>query len=157
MATEIEFKDESINNFFASLKGKLKQINGGQKKFAAILSSIVYGDVMDHFKNEEGESGKWLHWSFWYALQMERIGRGGNKILQFNGRLRQNFKPTKFRVKDGEISWFNDAKTKSGFPYAAAHNEGGPVLPKRDFMWASDNAIERMAQNTLGFILDEAT
>ncbi len=155
MATEIEFDDQYINKFLGDMRGRLKMVNGGQRKFVAMLSAIVYRDIMDHFSKEQGEKEKWQHWSFWYALQMERLGKSGNKILQWTGRLRNNFKPTKARVSDGNITWFNDAKTKKGFPYAAAHNEGGPKLPKRDFMWASGKAVEELAQGTLNFLLDE--
>ena len=152
---EIEFDDEEIRKFFNNFKKRLKAVDNGEKKFAALLSAIVYGDIMDHFKKEEGPQGKWPAWSKIYREHMDKIGQGGNNLLQFSGRLRQNFLPTSVRTTKDNIEWFNNAKTKKGFPYAAAHNEGGSKLPKRNFMWASDNAVERMAKNTLGFILDE--
>lgn len=152
---EIVFEDAEIKKFFSDFNNRLKEVKGGKKKFAAMLSSIVYGDIMDHFKKEEGPQGKWPAWSKIYRDHMEKTGKGGNNLLQFSGRLRQNFLPTSVRSKSDGIEWFNNAKTKKGFPYAYAHDVGGPVLPRRNFMWASENAIERMSKNILGFMLDE--
>lgn len=155
MSFEVEFQDESINKFFESIQGKLRQIDGGQKRFVGLLSAVVFKDVIHHFEQEQGEKEKWQQWSDSYRTHMEQIGKSGNKILQFTGRLRNNFKPQKNRITKDGILWFNDAQTKNGFPYAFAHNEGGDILPKRDFMWLSDSAIQEMSQQTLAFILDE--
>lgn len=152
---EIEFKDESLKQALKNLSTNLKYVKDGHKKFLGLMSSVVWGDIDDHFKKEQGPDGKWQHWSFTHTLNMEREGKGGNLILQDSGRLRNNFKPTNVKMESKGITWFNNAKTKKGFPYAQAHNEGGPKLPQRQFMWASDNAIERMSNNMLGFILDE--
>lgn len=155
MSAEVEFKDEGVQALLEGLGSRLDKIQDGHKKYGTLLSANVFRDIMDHFEKEEGSTGKWQHWSFWYALQMERAGRGGNKILQDTGRLRQSFKPQNWRsVKDGYL-WFNNAKTKSGFPYAAAHDEGGERLPKRDFMWLSDNTMEEIAVQTLLFLMEE--
>jgi len=115
------------------------------KNVVASFSTIIYRDVMEHFKNEEGPDGPWKAWSKSYTRHMNAIGRGGNKILQFDGRLRQNFRPTQVRKTDKSLTWYNDAKTSTGFPYAQAHNEGGPKLPQREFMWASEKALDHIA------------
>ena len=153
MSFEAEFKDDDLKKFLANFDKKLKQVKDGKKQYAALMSSIIFEDITRHFENEEGEKGKWQSWSASYAKAMQAKGMGGNKILQYNGRLRQNFKPTSHRsVKDG-IIWFNDAKTAKGFPYAWFHNDG--AKKKRDFMWASDKALEKMSDQTLAFILDK--
>lgn len=155
MSFEVEFKDEKLSQFLKNITNNLRYVKNGHKKFMGLMSKVVFADVMDHFKKQEGPDGKWEKWSSLYAEHMERIGKGGNKILQDNGALRQNFKPTKVRYQNQGIIWFNDAKVSGGFPYAFAHNEGSKKLPKREFMWASDKAVEDMSQQTLGFILDE--
>jgi hypothetical protein len=86
---------------------------------------------------------------------MDKRGKGGNKILQDTGKLKQNFKPNHYRSSSKGLYWYNDAVTKSGFPYAYAHDEGGDQLPKRDFMWLSDDALEEVGNQTLQFLLDE--
>lgn len=153
---EVAFKDEQIQSFFKNFKKRLKDVENGEKKFSAILSIHVFADIMKHFQDEQGEKEPWKDWSTSYSNHMEKIGKSGNKKLQFTGRLRQNFTPKNVRTSGNEFEWFNNAKVgKKNFPYAAAHDEGGPILPKRDFMWLSDNAYEKLAQTTLNFILDE--
>jgi len=155
MSAEIVFENEEIKDFLKNLSKKLKTIKDGERKYTGLLSAIIYKDVVNHFERQEGSEGKWAHWSYYYTVQMEKRGKGGNKILQDSGRLRNTFKPTNVRnTKDG-IFWFNDAVTKKGFPYAWAHNEGDGNLPKRDFMWASDGAQESIAEKTLQFMIDE--
>ncbi len=149
MSTEVEFKDEALRGFLKNIDSRLKDVKNGRKKFVGLLSSIVFRDIMDHFKTETGPEGKWKPWSQAYKESMEKSGHGGNKILQFSGRMRQNFKPTSVRDSSNGITWFNDSKTQDGFGYAGHHDETRP------FMWASDQALENMGQQTLAFILDE--
>jgi phage gpG-like protein len=150
-----EFNDENVRDFLKSVLKKTEDVKGQKKKYVGILSSIVYQDVMDHFKREKGSEGPWKDWSKSYTKHMEKIGRGSNQKLQFDGRLRNNFKKTDYKTSAKGILWFNDAKTASGFPYAAAHDNGGPKLPQRDFMWLSDQAMEKMTVQTLQFMIDE--
>lgn len=49
-------------------------------------------------------------------MKMKELGKGGNKILQDSGRLRNSFKPQNYRSVSEGILWFNNAQTKSGFP-----------------------------------------
>jgi phage gpG-like protein len=157
------FEDQQIQNFFKNMKSRLKDVKDGEKKYAAILSVHVFADIIKHFNQQEGSDGPWKDWSPSYKKYMDRIGKGGNKILQWTGRLRNNFgrssdevSKKSLRVTNSNFTWFNNAKVgKKNFPYAAAHDNGGPILPKRDFMWLSDDAAEKMAKDTLSFILDE--
>lgn len=155
MSAEIEFENKEIKAFLKNLNTRLKDIKGGQKKYVGLISSIVYRDILSHFEQEEGSSGKWPEWSLFYAMKMKELGKGGNKILQDSGRLRNSFKPQNYRSVSEGILWFNNAQTKSGFPYALAHNDGGDQLPMRDFMWASDKAQDSIAEKTLQFMIDE--
>lgn len=149
-----EFKDEEVKQFLKSVISKVDDVKNQKKKYIGLLSSIVYSDIMNHYKKEEGSQGPWKDWSKRYEKHMEKIGRSGNNILQFDGKLRQNFKPTDVKTSSKGIMWFNDAKTKKGFPYAYAHDTGGPILPKRDFMWLSEEAMEKISVQTLQFMID---
>lgn len=152
---EVVFKNEEVKEFIGELSGRLDNIKSGDAKYVGLLSAIVFGDVMSHFKDQEGSGGPWQKWSASYRKQMQERGRGGNNILQDTGKLRQNFKPTNYKSSSEGITWFNDAQTKGGFPYAFAHNEGGGILPKRDFMWLSEKAMTKIEDQTLQFMLDE--
>jgi phage gpG-like protein len=150
-----EFDDQEVKEFLRAVDKNLKNIKDGHRKYTGLLSAIVYQDIMEHFENEAGSNGPWKQWSKFHRERMQEIGKGGNKILQDSGRLRNNFKPTKVKKTKEGFLWFNDAKTKKGFPYAAAHDNGGSKLPKRDFMWLSEKAMGRIEIETLQFMLDE--
>ncbi len=152
---EAIFDDKEVVSFLKSMTKKLQDVKGGEKRFVGLLSAIVFSDVIDHFDKQQGEDGPWKEWSPPYEDYLKSIGRSGNKILQFSGRLRQNFKPGSVRKENAGFLWFNDAQTKNGFPYAAAHDEGGGRLPKRNFMWLSDKGAENISDQTLAFILEE--
>jgi phage gpG-like protein len=154
MAMEAVFEDKELRKFLQNMDERLAEVKDGKKQYMGLLSAIIFKDVIEHFEKEEGPNGKWKPWSAIYRKHMADIGKSGNKILQFDGRMRNTFKPTNSRASSDGISWFNNAKTKGGFPYAAAHDEGGGKLPQREFMWASDNALEKMAGQTLAFILE---
>ncbi|CAB4170096.1 Phage virion morphogensis protein [uncultured Caudovirales phage] len=149
------FEDKDVAAFIKNMKKRLSQVEGAEKKFVGLLSAVVFRDVISHFEKQEGPDGAWAPWSDSYREHMEKIGRAGNQILQFSGRMRQNFKPGNYRgTKEGPL-WFNDAQTQTGFPYAFAHNEGGSRLPKREFMFLGDDAVEDISKITLGFLLEE--
>lgn len=150
-----EFRDEEVQKFINGVLKNTDDIKQHKKKYIGLLSAIVYSDINTHFKEQKGSEGSWKDWSTSYTKHMEKIGRSGNMILQFNGKLRNNFKPTDVKSSSKGIMWFNDAKTKKGFPYAAAHDKGGPKLPKRDFMWLSDSSMEKISVQTLQFMIDE--
>ena len=152
---EATFDDEEIVEFFKSMRSKLKKIENGEKKFVCLFSAIVFCEIISHFTDQQGSQGPWQKWSDSYEEHMKEIGRGANKILQFSGKLRNNFKPANVRNTNEGLTWFNDAQTAGGFPYAAAHDEGGTRLPKRDFMWLSDAGAEKIADQTLAFMLEE--
>lgn len=150
-----EFNNAEVVEFFKNIDKRLKDVKDGKKKFIGLLSAIVYGDVIRHFEDEKGSDGPWKKWSASYTNKMKENNKAGNKILQDTGRLRNSFKPSNARKVSAGIVWFNPGKTKTGFPYAFAHDTGGPVLPKRDFMWLSDEATDKIAEQTLQFMIEE--
>jgi len=155
--TEAIFDDAEVQKFLDGLKRKGKSLEQGSRALAGIISSNVYRDIMAHFDQEQGPGGaQWAAWSSVYAEHMDKKGRGGNKILQDSGRLRQSVTPTNYRVLPGGIVFYNPAKTKDGFPYAQAHDEGGGKLPQRQFMYLSEIAMEEIAEQTLKWLLDDA-
>jgi phage gpG-like protein len=155
---EIAIFDEGTSEaaeWLKQLRKKVGESAEAKGRWVSLMNVVVFGDIISHFEKEEGSEGPWKEWSSIYREHMERIGRADNQILQFSGNLRQNFTKSSYRSVSHGIEWFNPAKTKSGFPYAAAHDDGGDRLPKRDFMWLSPDGFDRVMENTLAFILDE--
>ncbi len=142
--------DKKWQAFLRKIKGKLNT-----DALEKVSSPIVYTDVIKHFEQERGFKGKWKRWSIGYAKHMAKKGKSGNKVLQDTGRLRNSFLPTNNRVSKKAILWFNAAKTKNGFPYAAAHDIGGPQLPQRSHMWLSKTALDKISNSYLKFISEK--
>ena len=128
-----------------------------ENDYIKALTAVVIKDVFKHFEDEEGGPGKkWDDWSPEYHWQMVIQNKGGNKILQDNGRLKNSFKPTNVRKVRQGILWFNNATTSEGFPYAWAHDndeEARSTLPHRQFMWMSDKASKTISQISARFLL----
>jgi phage gpG-like protein len=153
MASEVVFHSEELQEFLSGLSKRVKDVESKKKEFLGVLGSEIFRDIMNHFSDQRGEKRPWKIWSDVYAEHMRRIGKGSNKILQDSGHLRGSVKPMQFRVMEDAVVWFNNAQTKSGFPYAAAHDKGGEKLPQRDFMWLSNSAMDRIETLTLDYVL----
>lgn len=147
------FDSKEADLMLQRLKEKAKKIPNADKVLQSLLSNIVFQDIDEHFDRQEGPNGGWKKWSNIYQEHMDKIGRGGNKILQFTGILRQSIRPGP--AKSGQYTWVNPAQTKDGFPYARAHDEGGKQLPQREFMWLSDKGMDRAADTMMKYLLDE--
>ena len=118
MAAEFDWDAGTAKQMMLDIASRFKSVKNGQKEITGIFSKVVIADVMDHFKNEQGENAYWAAWSPSYRAHMERIGKGGRNILQTTGRLRNSFKPGNVRKIGGDLVWFNNAQTAKGFPYA---------------------------------------
>lgn len=150
-----QFDDSEVRAALKRLDKKFKMVEGAKREYAGFISAIVFQDVISHFNDQKGEDGPWPKWSDVYTKHMQATGKGGNRILQDYGRLRQSFQPSNFREASGGILWFNNAKTAQGFPYAYAHDEGGPKLPQRSFMWLSGQALEKVGEQTLKYLEED--
>lgn len=175
-----DFDSKGVKELLYQFRRNTDAVRKRMKSYANLITLNVFQDIMDHFKKEMGPDGKWPMWSVSYAgaiqgrwafrtlksgrvwkmdpYDMEFYGikppRKPGLMLQVTGRLRNSFTPQKYRTNAEGISWFNPAKTKGGFPYAAAHNIGGPQLPKREFMWLSEDGMEQIELQTLWFIME---
>jgi phage gpG-like protein len=117
----------------------------GDKRFFTLMVAIAQRDVDQHFQNEMGPKKRWQKWSDAYALS-----RGTGRILQDTGALKGSVSPASFaRPKSGKITLLT-----SGLAYSKTHDEGdkGRNIPKRKYMWISDEAIEKMADVALKYL-----
>lgn len=153
------------------------------KKITSVMSAAVFSDVIDHFKNESGPGGAWKAWSKSYLdaisglwiYRTVRDPQGGARVvrmsthnmkkppppprkpglkLQVSGKLRNNFLPKNVRSYQGSFQWYNNAQTKSGYPYAWGHNYGDGKLPQREFMWLSSQGLDKVGNAIWQGILD---
>ncbi|NNG10220.1 MAG: hypothetical protein HKM92_08600 [Arenibacter sp.] len=117
----------------------------------------VFKDIEYHFDKQMGPFGRWPAWSPKYKKLMQAKGKGGNKILQDTGNLRQSFTPGNFRVGTGMIVWFNTAEysNRHDMGDTGGGRSGGLVggVPQREFMWLSDRALTKIGDALLTFSL----
>ena len=151
------FESSAAIDVLKSISSRIGSIKNRDEKYVKMLSARIVRDVDDHFREESDEHGAWTAWSDAYAAHRERSKKRGAKrgpaMLKMTGHLKRSFKPQSWRKGSGTIVWFNNAQTKGGFPYAAAHNIGGPQLPQRKFMRVSDTAMKDISAITTRFIL----
>lgn len=171
--SDAEF-DRRTAKFIGDILEKSKSISKYANAFIDGFMPFVIADIEEHFRSEEGPSGKWEPWSKSYSDAVNgvvsfrtindrvvpikkgklRPPRKPGLILSATGRLRKGLKATNYRKSGGSLVIFNNAKTKEGFPYAAAHNEGEGLLPQRRFMWLSDKARGKILNYCLRFMAD---
>lgn len=143
----------AVTKFLRGFKQRSEEIEKNDLDYVRLLSAIVFKDVIDHFEEEQGPGQRrWKGWSKSYRRMLEKQNRLPKKILQTTGHLKQSFKPTSFRRMKNGILWYNNAKTNKGFPYAAAHDTGGPKLPRRRFMYLSKKASDEIAKQSLKYM-----
>jgi len=157
MTTEVtaEFKDDEVKKFLDKLNKNLKAIDQSKyKKVVAGFATIVFGDIQKHFREAMGPKGQWDRWSDLYAERQKKLGKTWpSNALKFGGDLRQNFKVTSYRQTSEGTLWFNNAKTKSGFSYAAHHDE--LAKKPRPFMWLSKDGFDRIAQVAIDALVEK--
>lgn len=146
--TTIVIEDKGVRNLIDGLIKNVGVISNRGKAYVGLLSSIVLGDVVDHFAKEQGPNGRWKPWSNRYRKYMTSIGKGGNLILSDTGKLRQGWQPARYRLAKDGILWFNPVE------YAAQHDQGIFPYPKRKFTWISIKAKNEIERQTALFIED---
>lgn len=118
----------------------LKKIKTNIAKSSDMLklafATFGFKDIMNHFKQEQSPTGRW-----------KAIKRKG-KILQDKGILRGSILPrnTKRFSKDSIIIF-------AGAKYGGKHDRGEGGMTKREFMWFSGNAEEKMAKLILSLVI----
>jgi phage gpG-like protein len=164
MASEVKatLDDTEIRAKLARIADKIKN---GDSLLKSSFNIFGFRDIQSHFEQEKGPDGPWQKRSSFTQDMYAAISSGrrnvpkgmdvaagafnpSNKILQLTGRLRGSILPSgiKSEGKDA-IRVFANA------PYSGKHDRGDASkrLPKRQFMWLSQEATRKMARH----IVDE--
>src|SRR3990167_2766541 len=130
--------------------GFLSAIHAKVKDPSALLKAAFmtagFKDIIQHFEDERGPSGKWKPRSAatqaQYATKSKSNARynPSNKILQLTGNMRKSVLPgnTK-KISHNAIEVFANSV------YGHRHDSGTDGMPQREFMWFSDKAQGLMA------------
>lgn len=152
MSVEFNFEDKEWQRFLKKLQIKWKDIEN-RKSFAVLASGIAFGDIIEHFDKEQGPDGKWVKWSEIYEQHLKRIGRSGNKKLNFSGTLRRSFLPGQQKVTPNNLG----VLLYSDVEYAATHEYGDKTknIPARKFMYLSKDGMDRLVFNTAQWLSED--
>jgi len=145
-----------IRPWMSYLSGIQGRIKDKFKLLKVAFTTYGFADIIDHFEKERGQDGKWVQRAESTQHRYERIGSGDwkppvgiarsafnptNKLLSLTGNLRQSLLTSNVRPRGDGLEFFANAE------YSGVHDEGSPKknIPQREFMWLSDNAMEKMA------------
>ena len=110
-----------------------------------LIAVKAYKEVIDHFDSEMGTDGKWPTWrrkqsDGTYRYYSSRpTKRGGNKLLQDTGMLRNSLR---FKGFEKEAQVYDGSKNG----YGKYHQFGTKNMPKRDFLWVTTENEEEYAK-----------
>ena len=153
-----ELKSKELERFLDSVERNYKgALKGTDVAFFKAIAIPALAQVTRNFEKESGPKGKWDVWSDTYEAHLKRIGRSGNKILNFNGDLKKGLKIVNSRQQTKRrILVFNNAQTKDGFSYARHHDEGGSAGKNkpRPFMWINKGTLGIIAKIGLKILLE---
>ncbi len=109
------------------------------KPIMKIIAVKAWKEVLTHFDDEMGTGGKWATWRHkqkdgtyrYYASRPTK--RGGNKLLHDSGHLKGSLR---FKGFEREAHVF-DGSTNG---YGRWHQSGTTCMPKRDFLYVSEDS-----------------
>lgn len=161
---EFNFDNKNWQRILKKIEKKWADVKN-RGAISGIIAAVVFREIQDHFAKKEGPKGPWDEWSKAYRKHLEKTGRSGRNILQTGSppRLRQAIMPTNspkdmpFRKMLDGVLFYNNATTKSGFPYAAHHDEGRSSWKgnPRSFMWISNKGVNEVADQIGKWLLED--
>ena len=132
----------------AFIDGVGKKMKNAYPKLRSAVMVFGFKDIIDHFSKEEGENGRWKPRKASTQRSYSRKGKAGNKLLQDTGALRGSLIHGQTeKVGANNVLMFTQV------PYAGRHNYG-KGMPKREFMWLSDKALDNIAKMFLDETID---
>jgi phage gpG-like protein len=111
---------------------RIQFISIGDSAIYTRIASEAFKDVMDHFENTSGRSGKWQPLA---PSTIRGRRKGSSKPLQDTGRMRGSIKPQGFKDR---------AEVFTNVEYAPFHDKGTRTIPRREFLWLSSKTKDRI-------------
>jgi phage gpG-like protein len=155
-SASIKFENSEWKAFLNHIKKGLDW----EKILRAAFSIAGFADINSHFRSEQGEDGAWKAREYKTQISYANYFNGRwklpagtsrksfdplNKILQHTGKLRNSIlgtndfkKSAVKRISRTSIMLF------SNVDYSGIHDRGGNGMPKREFMWLSNSARNKM-------------
>ena len=159
---QVTFDSKEWENLFKRIGAKLDKV---YPILRTAFSVFGIKDIVQHFSDEQGDDGKWKPRSQYTNMIYDMISSGkksappgisssafrsSNKILQLTRALRQSFIPANIQQKGKSTLLFF-----SNIEYSGKHDRGEEGMPKRSFMWLSENAMEYMSKYILDTVVED--
>lgn len=147
----IKAEVKGLDRLQADLK---KLFPEAQKKFLKLASTAIFKDIAKNFEAEKDSGNqKWkrFKWPDGKIRNQRPTRRGGTKLLQDTGRLKNSVLP--FVEK-------NAAGARTNLEYAVYHNEGTKRIPRREFAYArpeTEEKLEKYLADEIGKQWDKGT
>lgn len=135
---------KNLDTTIDDLQGLYTELEDLRKPFT-VIKAKMYKEIIRHFEEEEGPDGKWERWQFrGRRINYRPYGRGGNKMLQDTGRLRNSFM---WDLLPDEIRVFTEVE------YASYHQFGTSKMVARPFLWFEERSYEEWAEYIVEYLL----
>ena len=123
---------------------KMQKRSQNPKSQMDIIGAKAFKEVIENFNKEKNEDGtKWKKWKHkGKRVRVRPTKRGGTKLLQDTGRLRQANRWASSKV---QAKVFNKVK------YAPYHDKGEGDM-KRQFMWIPQKRVTEFSRLLLNYI-----
>ena len=134
---EIHVRCVGMARLIKKLRDKEEDIADMRNFWRSAGFYLVKRSIRDSFGKEQAPDGtQWAPWSKEYKKRMERLGKGGNKILSDNGELRRSIGYIAFRAR---------VIVGSNLRYARRHQlgdkgwaVGGGGMPARPYLGVTE-------------------
>lgn len=141
MALQFDIQDKAVNARLSKVISKVRN----KLPFFKKTQIIMLRDIQKHFQEKKGSGGPWPPVSKPYALWKSKQGKSPENILVFSGELRKSIVG---RATN------NEASVGTNIEYASRHQFGEGNLPKREFLWLSENARNQIMNELSKHIMD---
>ena len=144
MSFNIKVDDKKATQLFSLISSRAKNPLKANK----IIASKMRDDVIEHFRKESDENGKWTDLK--KATWAWKAKRGKTLMLQNSGNLRER---NLMEATNTKAVVYNDLE------YAKDQNYGNTDknLPARKFLWLSDKAVKAIVKIMTNYILKDNT
>jgi len=151
--SKVILSDREWKEFFRKIKGNLSE---PFRLLKVAANTYGFADIINHFKQETGERGAWAkrkkstQRSYASKGKKDRRYSPSNKLLQLTGQLRNSLLPGEGKItKKGHFGALMFSTSRVGI----YHQKGTSKMKKRDFMWLSGRATQRMSDLILSLAM----
>jgi len=157
------------------LERKFRELKKGARHLKPVFDEfkpVLKKHMEDHFQRRQAEDGGWSGWSQAYldrvlaskGVKQKRTKRGrrllpGGLTKKGVKRLRNmlgRLKNLSFRVRQSFIEVFSRAEIAAIHQKGGTAGKGGRVhIPKREFLWVSDELVRELGRRVKAFLLKD--